>query len=372
MSLSIPHQFRKKESPISSTKVNENNAVIVSYINGLETSVTDGSAITDGTITTSKIADNSITNAKMADNAIGTIEIVNSAVTTSKILDGAITVAKLADSSIATFMPFGDGYDGALHVTSGTVTANGIKRYTDVTIDTGCTLTHDTDRALTMYVQGTLTINGSINLNGKSTATQGGYCGAGGGGGGGASAGDGYGGSPTAGAAGSYGIYSTPGSSGATTSAFPGDNMPGSNGGNGSIQNYVSDSCVFLCDKGVKGGTGGTGGDGSVGGVGGNGGGCLKIFAKNIVFGGSNSISANGSNGSNGTGPFGGHGGPGAGGGGGSGGSILICYKSLSGSPNISVVGGSGGSPGSTGYAHSGSGGSGSSGFYLLYGLFQN
>lgn len=42
MSLAIPHQFRKKESPISSTKVNENNSVIVSYINDLETSLLAG------------------------------------------------------------------------------------------------------------------------------------------------------------------------------------------------------------------------------------------------------------------------------------------------------------------------------------------
>ena len=42
MSLAIPHQFRKHESPVSSTKVNENNSVIVSYINDLETSLLAG------------------------------------------------------------------------------------------------------------------------------------------------------------------------------------------------------------------------------------------------------------------------------------------------------------------------------------------
>lgn len=51
MSLAIPHQFRKRESPISSTKVNENNAVIVSYINSLEDGLTSNiySLIPQGT-----------------------------------------------------------------------------------------------------------------------------------------------------------------------------------------------------------------------------------------------------------------------------------------------------------------------------------
>jgi len=334
--------------------------------------------VTASTISTSKLAPDSVDSTILKDDAsvdgnraVTTDHIRNSAITTTKIADGAVTSAKLDNA----YFSFGDGSDGDLTITSGTTTLNGIKKYNNLTINAGAVLTHDVDRALTLFVKGTLTINGSINVDGKSSNSTGCYCGGGGGGGGGGGSYTTGGGqvAPTAGA----GIYASGGSSGVGGGiGSPGSiGLPGSSGGNASIQSYLSDIGFILADKGVKGGNGGDGGlNGSsqkaVGGTGGNGGGLVKIYAKNIVWGGSSLISAKGSSGSTGQ-----NGsavntdcGGGGGGGGGCGGSVMIVYVSLTGTPSFDVSGAVGGSGGSapSGAGAGGSGGQGSSGFYSL------
>lgn len=315
-------------------------------------------------VLTAKLAPDSVDSTILKDDATTD---ANRAVTTNHIRDASITTAKLADGSVTSdkmnvaFFSFGDGSDGDLTITSGTTTINGIKKYNNVTINNGAILTHDTNRALSLFVKGTLTINGTINLNGKSNVFNGSRCGAGGGGGGG---GGNTSGSGSSGTAGGYGHYATSGSAGA---AGP-SGVVGSGGGSGSISQYVSDFVFCGCDCGVVGGNGGESGNagGIVGGVGGAGGGCISIFAKNIIFGASGSITANGSNGGSGNNSVGIHDGGSGGGGGGSGGGISIVYVTMTGSPSTSVSGGNGGAGGisSSGYGgrNGGSGGSGSSG----------
>lgn len=67
--------------------------------------------------------------------------------------------------------PYGDGSDGVLNVTSGTVNLQLNRKYqfTDVTIASGATLSTNSTTGAVLYIcaTGTVTINGSINLVGK-------------------------------------------------------------------------------------------------------------------------------------------------------------------------------------------------------------
>lgn len=330
-------------------------------------------------VLTAKLAPDSVDSTILKDDAstdgnraVTTDHIRNSAITTPKIADGAVTAVKLDNA----YFSFGDGSDGDYTISSGTVTLNGIKKYNNFTISAGAILTHDTDRAISLFVKGTLTLNGTVNIDGKSTTYTGGYCGAGGGGGGGGGSYSNNGGS--GGEKGGSGFASSGGNGGNGGPLGSTGNGNGTQGSNGSIGSYLNDVGFILADKGSRGGAGGNSGpsaDGhySTGGAGGNGGGCIKIYAKNIVWGGSGLISAKGAVGSSGQNGYpvttihtdsGGAGG----GGGGSGGSVMIVYNTLTGSPSFDLSGGLGGS-GGTAWNVTGAGangGQGSSGFYSL------
>ena len=115
---------------------------------------------------------------------------------------------------------YGDGGDGCLTVCCGTCTLTTVQYYCNVTIDACAILTGTSPQI--MYVKNTLTVNGSLNMDGK------GSCGA---------------------AAKPGG---TPGSGGA--GGFPGG-TPGSNGGAG-IVGLCGCNAVLLCVAGADGGVG--------------------------------------------------------------------------------------------------------------------
>lgn len=185
----------------------------------------------------------------------------------------------------------GNGSDGALNVSSGTTTIDGLKQYTSVDVASGATLTCNANNGvLVILVQGEVTIAGALNLNGKglaggnslwhytSNATTIILTSSKGGGPGGGPGSNGYT------AAGSGGGFGTAG----TASANPGGVAYGDvdlsilhmGSGGGSSGMYAGQSAGQTFD-GVAGG---------------NGGGGLVLVAKKITVTGT--ISANGANGS--------------------------------------------------------------------------
>jgi hypothetical protein len=266
------------------------------------------------------------------------------------------------------FVPYfkdfgGDGSDGDETISSNTTLADsgvGVKvmQYNDLTIDAGCYLqAHANDKVLVIGVKGTLTLNGTIKMNGRGGAG-GIYCI---GGGAGAAGGGGGGGGPTAGftQGGGGGGGGQKGGDGAINDAGEG----GCNGAGGSpIQTYWRyDEGGFCTGYGGNANYGGAGGNGGrfiavlkapmlfeiarrffgaggggaevTGGAGGNGGGVLWIEANNIVWGGSGVASANGDDGISLSG---------YGGGGGGGGFCQVAYKTKTGSSTLQANGGAG------------------------------
>ena len=61
-----------------------------------------GTAIGNGTITTSKLDDSAVTASKLSDRAVTTSKLGDSAVTASKLGDSAVTASKLGDSAVTT------------------------------------------------------------------------------------------------------------------------------------------------------------------------------------------------------------------------------------------------------------------------------
>jgi hypothetical protein len=280
---------------------------------------------------------------------------------------------------------FGNGSDGLLS-SSGNITLTDEGNYTDLTINTGHTLT--ATNYLLLRVSGTLTVNGTINMDGKANT-------GGGAGGGGA---DGVNG--TLGGAGSdginpFGISSIAGDGGiggqygVASSGTPAGTAP-SGGNGGDLTSFIEKrltSVAFILKSlpiisGSSGGGGaggggsaagtqtgnrsaGQGADGGAGGIGGGGGGTIIIVAKKIVIGAGGIISSkgvdgvDGVNGQNGGSAYnctahgsatgGGGGGGGAGGGGGSGGAVVLIYRELTNNGTISTSGGSGGTAGALG-----------------------
>ncbi|MFM7795159.1 MAG: hypothetical protein ACKO7N_00145, partial [Candidatus Nitrosotenuis sp.] len=133
---------------------------------------------------------------------------------------------------------FGDGSDGDITLSPGTTTLTTTKAYNNLTIPSSSTLT--STEPMIIYVKDTLTVNGTIEMNGK-----------GGAGGQSVALAPGAGG-PSAGA-GPTGNAGTPGGGGGTTSGDGGNGVAGGAGGNG----------------GGYSGSGGTGGQGGAGGGGG-------------------------------------------------------------------------------------------------------
>lgn len=63
-------------------------------------SLTAGSALADGAVTTSKFQTSSVTAAKLASSSVDTANILDGAVTTVKILDAAVTAAKVDNLAV--------------------------------------------------------------------------------------------------------------------------------------------------------------------------------------------------------------------------------------------------------------------------------
>ena len=308
-------------------------------------------------------------------------------------------------------MYYGDGTDG--DVTLSTNTSIGeLKKYNNLTINSGVTLTSSvTEHAsLMIKVKETLTINGTIDMDGK-------------------------------GARGSDGAASNPGGQGPSSSSADPNPVPGNpsitavdnvnwgwkdtghtplgtgtasgaGGGDGNAvpglkpapanvrvlagdKFYVSTAMPYMYGaagsggasgssgtSGTRGGSGqtgaaGNGGAGGAGGAGGNGGGGIIIMAKNVVFNASGVITADGADGVAGSqGGAGGQGGSGTpygyrgngghGGGGGEGGQIILLYNYITNNGTITVTAGAGGAAGAaapaSGQGSSSAGGVGAAG----------
>ena len=316
---------------------------------------------------------------------IGTVTTDGSAVT-------AVDQTLVIDIAIPKFeyMYFGDGSDGDVTISSNT-SINEVKRYDNLTINAGQTLTSTATSEATLIIQvrNTLTINGSISMNDKGGL---------GGDGGTAGTPETGGGSPWSwngdAVAGGLGAGGNAGHKDTGSDAVElGTGGSGAGGRNPDVTTvtagrktappnirfgipfYIANSMPQIYGAGGSGGTGGNagphsisggtglGGYGALGGTGGKGGGGLIIMAKDIVFNSGATISANGQQGivggigvngacSNNSSNTNGVGGDGAGaGGGGEGGYIVVLYETIvndgtmtvtAGASNIGGIGGRG------------------------------
>ena len=298
-------------------------------------------------------------------------------------------------------MYYGDGTDG--EVTLSTNTSIGeLKKYNNLTINSGVTLTSSvTEHAsLMIKVKETLTINGTIDMDGKGAR-----------GSDGAPSNPGGAGStnPPGGAPGNSSVPAidnvnwgwkdtghTPLGTGTASGAGGGDGsgVPGLKPAPANVRVlagdkfYVATAMPYMYGAAGTGGNSGSsgaagtrpgsgatgasgsGGNGGAGGAGGNGGGGIIIMAKNIVFNASGVITADGADGVDGTagGAGGSHGGGGNnnmgfrgngghGGGGGEGGQIILLYNYITNNGTITVTAGGAGGAGAAA-PESGQGGS--------------
>lgn len=267
----------------------------------------------------------------------------------------------------------GGGSDGDAVISSNTTLSDsgiGVKvmRYNNLTINTGIYLTaHANDKVLVLLIKGTLTLNGTIKMDGRGGAgasgqgdgvNGGGKAGAFGGGGGGATTGGGGGGNGQdgdynggCGGGGRYGVVSSgtaidpqPWYNGGPDTGRGGKSNPATAG-----VSYMTDPLISpLIFEIMRRLYGGGGGSGSAvgGGLGGAGGGVLWIEANEIIWGGSGLFSSCGiAGGTVGGGQWGG--------GGGGGGSVQIVYKTKTGASAINrsggAAGGGGAGPGAAG-----------------------
>jgi len=284
-------------------------------------------------------------------------------------------------------IPLGDGSDGDVTITTDTTLAAGVggikvMQYNNLTINTGVYLQgNTTDKGLVILVKGTLTLNGQILMNERGGAGGAGVVGVNGGRGGSAGAfgagggGDGWG-VKAGGGGGGGGVPGLDGSKGGNYLATDqwklggyskgkgGDGIEGQVGGTG--VNYVDNPKspfpyeIARILFGAGGGSGGNGSAGGLSGAGGRGGGVVWIEAKNIVWGGSGLVSANGGAGSSGA--TAGRGG----GGGGGGGAVQVVYKTKTGSSTLTANGGVGGAAGSGSDKAGGAGAAGITGEFQV------
>jgi len=213
--------------------------------------------------------------------------------------------APTADSDAARFdsipMPFGDGRDGDVTITSNTTLSRDMY-YRNLTVNAGASL--DTNN-YSIFVSNKLTVAGKIHADGRGGAGGGGGC----------------------------------------VECIGGYNILAENGSPGTSQNitlYLGTTFTYTLYTGGGGGGGGATCypyDISCGGSGGGGGGIVKIFASYIVIQSGGVISANGLNGGNASG-YGNSGG----GGGGGGGTVFILYRYMVNNGSITANGGAGGS----------------------------
>ena len=284
-----------------------------------------------------------------------------------------ITCTASAYPNFVSFSPlvFGDGSLGNVTISSNTTLSagtNGIKvlQYNNLTVNSGVYLEgNSADKVLVILVKDTLTINGTIRMDGRGGAggaggagSDGGAAGAfGGGGGGGDGSGTRGGGGGGGGTAGSDGIAGG-GGGGAPPYWNTGGWSKGKGGAGGGVggsgYNYMGNLLIpihFEIARYLYGGGGG--GGRSYGANGGNGGGVIWIEARNIVWGSSGLISCNGTNGA---------GGSSGGAGGGAGGFIQAVYESKTGTSNLQVNGGAGGAS-----AYGRNGGNGANGLAVEF-----
>jgi len=245
-----------------------------------------------------------------------------------------------------------------LTITSGTTILGGDVTYNNVYVASGAILEINESIGYLNITAYNITIEGTIEGEGKSNNT---------GGAGGSSPADSSGGSGSEG----VGYDGGNGGAGGTKAFYP----PSSVGGGAGAGLYGSETSRldFSLSSGGGGGGGGSdcfyggGGNNANGGVGNLGGASLKLFALNILVNGGIDISGtSGGNGGAGAGfcyddAVGGSGG--GGGGGGSGGMLIIdgILVNISNS-NLDIAGGTGGSGGSAGDGQAGNGATGSSG----------
>jgi len=335
---------------------------------------------------------------------IGTATTNGSAVT-------AVDQTNVIDIAIprSEHMYYGDGRDGDVTISSNT-SITGLKRYNNLTINAGQTLTSSetTNGSLIVQVKGTLTINGTISMDAKGArGTDGGAQAAGGaaqavnnpgtmdpgdpaneaevnrnwgwkdtGIAGIGLAGSGYGG-PNADT--NPGLTSAPPNTRLNSQYYISTAMPHmyGAGGSGARSGAGGDSGTSMTSY-----TSGAGGHGGAGGDGGNGGGGILLMAQIIVFNSGAVITADGENGEAGTGGSGGSQGGGGGtstdggsgtggngGGAGEGGQIVLLYNKLTNSGQFTVTGGTGGTGGAGGTTNGVQAGNGSAGGDGIAGL---
>lgn len=269
------------------------------------------------------------------------------------LVDDADAVAARATLAVEIILEslFGDGSDGALHVTSGTTTLSASKQYSSILVDAGTVLD---SRAFKVLCQGTCTINGSWTCNGSNASD--GSAATGGGVGSAVSSSD-VGGTNvgTAGASGTTGAGAQ-----ATASTGESNSWSGATGGTGGASGLgsggagvTSRGAGTTTQRGLqifyfgtpltgattlKGGTPGTGGgsgggdgsgSGGGGGGGGHGGGVLYGCVKDLVVGSAGIVQAKGGNGGNGGNGGGTNCGGGGTGGGGGGGVVMLVYETI-------------------------------------------
>lgn len=273
---------------------------------------------------------------------------------------------------------YGDGSDGHLAVTSGTttLTTDKIYQYKSLDIDAGATLDVGSSAAgkpLVILVQGDVTIDGTIDLQGEGSAGGAGVAGSAGGAG---TAGVGLFGGGAGGGGGESSTGVANGNNGSNASGKTGGaGGTGAAGGDGGVggagnSNLLTTALLLLKSNiwsWAFGGGGGAGGGATVstsfaGAAGGAGGGALIIIANgDVTIGAAGVINCSGNDGSNGS-NNGFAGGNGGGGGGGGGGTCLILHGgSFTNSGSIDVSGGAGGTGASVGMT-AGNGGNGSAG----------
>lgn len=280
---------------------------------------------------------------------------------------------------------FGDGSDGAAIIV-GDTTLTADKYYTTLKVNAGVNLYPNGYR---IFVNDTLTVNGTIDRNGSSGGNGGTpqpySAGTGG------SLSDGYLKGSIAGGDGGLGgrdgsSNGDPGSNGSNTinsigssstgnGGDGGDSIEGPIGGNGgnggtattanvklianwhlaTLLDVSSTGATVKYDNSASAGGGGGGGrgigaseSGGGGGGGGSSGGIIAIYAKNIIINSTGIIQANGGNGGNG-GNGNTDGAGGGGGGGGNGGQIILVYNNLINTGAITVSAGTGGVAGTGG-----------------------
>ena len=266
------------------------------------------------------------------------------------------------DSLAPIHMYLGTADLGSVTMTTNTTLDSGEYHYSDLTLNGSQVLdiTEASDGFLIIRATGTVTISGTIDLDGKGSV------------GGASVSGDGEkgntGGAATGGGTGGAGGSSNTGDGGdGSPSIFRGVTISGPAGPTANNTNGTAGSSMdaqhlrslnYIIDPiNYTGGGGGSGGTPSIGvpsGVGGDGGGCLIIVADTIDFQTGAVITLDGTDGTVDNNAAGG-------GGGGSGGTLILVSQSLTNDGTITSTGGSGGVP-TTG----GNGGAGGDGTTLI------